>query len=262
MPDCDLKDPTLNGECGPYANPNFGKTGAATIPLIDPPSDTEAAKTAKVVAIYYFTPMSTSDGLPVWDVPTQSYLLKDKGTAPAGPYAGQTYYDIVASGVQSAPYTRSTEPFEIVKDTFYYVGDNEVAVYLFNADMGTPDDKSDDRLIVLDAGWPNSGYQYWKNIEAMGFDPRKVTDWMSTHGHGDHYGTAVELFTMVENAGGSIIVWGTKEDTWGITQDGMGNVWDIKGALPASETVIPRFLASCSTRIFSVSVSMVCWPIC
>src|SRR5215469_5658683 len=35
-------------------NPNFGKTGAATIPLIDPPSDTEAAKNAKVVASYTF----------------------------------------------------------------------------------------------------------------------------------------------------------------------------------------------------------------
>jgi len=26
VPDCDLKDPVKNGECGPYANPNFGKT--------------------------------------------------------------------------------------------------------------------------------------------------------------------------------------------------------------------------------------------
>jgi hypothetical protein len=26
IPDCDLKDPVRNGECGPYANPNFGKT--------------------------------------------------------------------------------------------------------------------------------------------------------------------------------------------------------------------------------------------
>src|SRR5215471_3189174 len=44
---------TLDGK--PAAdNPNFGKTGAATIPLIDPPSDTEAAKNAKVVAMYTF----------------------------------------------------------------------------------------------------------------------------------------------------------------------------------------------------------------
>jgi aldose sugar dehydrogenase len=45
---------TLDGKPAP-GNPNFGKTGAATIPLIDPPADTEAAKTAKVVNTYTFT---------------------------------------------------------------------------------------------------------------------------------------------------------------------------------------------------------------
>jgi aldose sugar dehydrogenase len=44
---------TLDGKPAPD-NPNFGKTGASTIPLIDPPSDTEAAKNAKVVSIYKF----------------------------------------------------------------------------------------------------------------------------------------------------------------------------------------------------------------
>ena len=44
---------THDGKPAP-GNPGFGKTGAATIPLIDPPSDTEAAKTAKVVSSYTF----------------------------------------------------------------------------------------------------------------------------------------------------------------------------------------------------------------
>jgi glucose/arabinose dehydrogenase len=44
---------TLDGKPAPD-NPNFGKTGAATIPLIDPPSDSEAAKTARVVREYTF----------------------------------------------------------------------------------------------------------------------------------------------------------------------------------------------------------------
>jgi glucose/arabinose dehydrogenase len=44
---------TLDGKPAP-GNPNFGKTGASSIPLIDPPSDTEAAKNAKVVSIYKF----------------------------------------------------------------------------------------------------------------------------------------------------------------------------------------------------------------
>src|ERR1700693_3599832 len=45
---------TLDGKPAP-GNPNFGKTGAATIPLIDPPRDTEAAKTAPVVSTYTFS---------------------------------------------------------------------------------------------------------------------------------------------------------------------------------------------------------------
>ena len=44
---------TLDGKPAP-GNPDFGKNGAATIPLIDPPSDTEAAKTATVISSYTF----------------------------------------------------------------------------------------------------------------------------------------------------------------------------------------------------------------
>ena len=44
---------TLDGKPAP-GNPMEGKTGAASIPLIDPPADTEAAKTAPVVSTYTF----------------------------------------------------------------------------------------------------------------------------------------------------------------------------------------------------------------
>jgi glucose/arabinose dehydrogenase len=44
---------TLDGKPAP-GNPNFEKSGAASIPLIDPPSDTEAAKNAKPVNTYTF----------------------------------------------------------------------------------------------------------------------------------------------------------------------------------------------------------------
>jgi glucose/arabinose dehydrogenase len=44
---------TLDGKPAP-GNPMAGKTGASTIPLIDPPRDTEAAKTAPVVGTYTF----------------------------------------------------------------------------------------------------------------------------------------------------------------------------------------------------------------
>src|SRR5262252_3919404 len=44
---------TLDGKPAP-GNPMAGKTGAATVPLIAPPSDTEQAKTAPVVSTYSF----------------------------------------------------------------------------------------------------------------------------------------------------------------------------------------------------------------
>ncbi|MCG2591884.1 MBL fold metallo-hydrolase [Ramlibacter sp. XY19] len=192
------------------------------------------ADKAKVVAIWYFTPKSTADGKPVWDVPTQSPLLADKGNDPV---SGQPFATINATGVTQAPYTRSTEPFEIVKGTMYYVGDNEVASYVLKADMGTAD-PSDDRVIKVDAGWPNSGYQYWKNMELLGLDPRSVTDSWLTHAHGDHYGTIVEQVRMMDNAGKPVRLWGSKEDIIGITSDLQGNAWNIAGTLPASETEI------------------------
>ncbi len=44
---------TLDGKPA-MGNPMAGKTGAATVPIINPPSDTEAAKTAPVVRTYTF----------------------------------------------------------------------------------------------------------------------------------------------------------------------------------------------------------------
>jgi aldose sugar dehydrogenase len=44
---------TLDGKPAP-GNPQAGKTGVATVPLIDPPRNTEAAKTAPVVSTYTF----------------------------------------------------------------------------------------------------------------------------------------------------------------------------------------------------------------
>jgi hypothetical protein len=194
----------------------------------------ENAATARVAAIWYFTPQATSDGKPVWDVPTLSTMLADKGTDPV---SGLPYASINATSVTTAPYTRSTEPFEMVKGTMYYVGDNEVASYLLKADMGTAD-PADDKVIKIDAGWANSGYQYWRNLELVGVDPRSVTDIWLTHGHGDHYGTVVEQLKMMDNAGKPINLWASREDVLGVKADLQGNAFDIAGALPATETVI------------------------
>ena len=206
---------------------NYAATTRQAVYVVFDDNFTHAAS-AKVRSIYYFTPPSVSDGKPVWDLPSESAMLKARGNDLV---SGKPYVSIVATGPQRAPYASSTEPFAIIKNVFYYVGDTEVTMYLF---------RTDNRLILLDAGWPNSGYQYWKNIEAVGFDPRKITDLFLTHGHIDHYGAALELVHMVENAGGSIQVHGTKEDTIGITQDALGNSWNIRGALPESETELRK----------------------
>src|SRR5215469_9606181 len=63
---------TLDGKPAP-GNPHYGKTGAATIPLIDPPRNTELAKNAPVVSNYTFpSPSRTlaetwASGLPTPD---------------------------------------------------------------------------------------------------------------------------------------------------------------------------------------------------
>ena len=189
----------------------------------------QGADTAKVKALYYFTPKSVTSGKPVWDIGNNSSMLVAMGTVPASEsatYAGTRYFDIP---YQAVNYEQSTEPFPIVKDTLYSVGDNEVAIYLF---------KAGDRLIMLDAGWPNLGYQYWKNIEAMGFDPRKVTDVVLTHAHADHYGTAAELVSMIENTGAKIRLWGSSEEVNGLLKDAQGNTWNKTPTLAASQTVI------------------------
>lgn len=45
---------TLDGKPAP-GNPGAGKTGASSVPIIDPPRDTEAAKTAPIVRTYTFS---------------------------------------------------------------------------------------------------------------------------------------------------------------------------------------------------------------
>ena len=44
---------TLDGKPAP-GNPEAGKTGAATLPAINPPKNTENAETARVVRTYTF----------------------------------------------------------------------------------------------------------------------------------------------------------------------------------------------------------------
>ena len=72
---------TLDGKPAP-GNPMDGKTGASTIPLIDPPADTEAAKTARVVSTYTF-PTANLTPAETWTTGTARLMA-----SPLGPMAG------------------------------------------------------------------------------------------------------------------------------------------------------------------------------
>ena len=131
---------------------------------------------------------------------------------------------------ESHPEMTSAIPFCLMKDRLYWIGDDEVTVLLMVEDKGN----GEHDLTVMDLGWPPSGYQYMKNIEKLGFDPRDVKTLALTHGHLDHYGAANDFTDMVERAGGEVKVYESKEDTLGYGPeftDDNGDMWDIAGAL-------------------------------
>ena len=176
------------------------------------------AEQAEVVELYYITPQPTIDEkylYPTDHMPIDSFMTENDGKTVAKPTA--------------AAWLTATESFAIIPDRLYYVGDNEVAIYLTQADDGT--------LILLDAGWPASGYQYWRNIEAMGFDPRDIDYILLTHGHGDQYGTGAELDTMIKNAGGDPVVYECYEDTYGYDIYGFPEITGIIKDTPVLNAV-------------------------
>ena len=176
------------------------------------------ANQAEVVELYYITPQPTIDEKylsPADHMPIDSFMTENDGKTVAKPTA--------------AAWLTATESFAIIPDRLYYVGDNEVAIYLTQADDGT--------LILLDAGWPASGYQYWRNIEAMGFDPRDIDYILLTHGHGDQYGTGAELDTMIKNAGGDPVVYECYEDTYGYDIYGFPEITGIIKDTPVLNAV-------------------------
>lgn len=74
-------------------------------------------------------------------------------------------------------------PFKMADD-LYYVGDKLVCVHLIRTDEG---------LILLDAGYPCAKHLLMASIIRLGFDPADVRWIILTHAHFDHYGAANEF---------------------------------------------------------------------
>ena len=80
----------------------------------------------------------------------------------------------------AAPSIEYIEPFKMADD-LYYVGDKLVCVHLIRTDEG---------LILLDAGYPCTRHLLMASIVRLGFDPADVRWIILTHAHFDHFGAA------------------------------------------------------------------------
>ena len=83
----------------------------------------------------------------------------------------------------AAPSIEYIEPFKMADD-LYYVGDKLVCVHLIRTDEG---------LILLDAGYPCTKHLLMASIIRLGFDPADVRWIILTHAHFDHFGAANEF---------------------------------------------------------------------
>ena len=81
------------------------------------------------------------------------------------------------------PSSEYIAPFKIADD-LYYVGDRLVCVHLIRTDEG---------LILLDAGYYCTTHLLMESILRLGFDPADVRWIILTHAHSDHFGAANEF---------------------------------------------------------------------
>lgn len=83
----------------------------------------------------------------------------------------------------AAPSTEAIAPFRIADD-LYYVGDRKVCIHLIRTEEG---------LILIDAGYPQAKHLLWASIIRLGFDPADVRWIILTHAHSDHFGASNEF---------------------------------------------------------------------
>ncbi|HEX2060851.1 MAG TPA: subclass B3 metallo-beta-lactamase [Thermoanaerobaculia bacterium] len=80
-------------------------------------------------------------------------------------------------------WTRPVEPLRIAGN-IYYVGTEELGAYLIADDAG---------LILLDVPMDSNAPLILRNIEKLGFDPKKVRILLGSHAHLDHIGGFAEV---------------------------------------------------------------------
>lgn len=179
----------------------------------------------------------------------------------------------------NAPYLVAASPIEVVKDKMWTIGDIEDNCPIFR---GGADDNGGNLLVQFDTGWPRDAYQYMKNIEITGNDPRDLDMLLVPHGHGDHYGSLYDEWETVvrskdnEDNSRSPIVYESYEDTIGFDIHGFPEIggiytdqsvrsiitnwypndeWNSLGdGLSMMVTLTPGHSQGCGSAVFDVEV--------
>lgn len=88
------------------------------------------------------------------------------------------------TAAQTPPaWTRPIEPFRVAGN-IYYVGTEELGSYLFTGK---------DRLVLLDVPMAENVPLILRNIEKLGFDPKRIKYLIASHAHLDHIGGMAAL---------------------------------------------------------------------
>ena len=86
----------------------------------------------------------------------------------------------------SHPWNEYTAPFRII-DNLYFVGNIASSSHLIDTDDG---------LVLIDTGYPQTLYMLIESIWELGFDVRNIKHILHSHGHYDHLGATKALVKL------------------------------------------------------------------
>jgi metallo-beta-lactamase class B len=122
-------------------------------------------------------------------------------------------------------------PFRIA-DNLYHVGASDSAVYLIVGKDG---------MILLDGGFPEDAERVLANVEALGFDPRRIRYLLNSQAHQDHAGGLAAI-----KARTGALMLASREDKDLLERGGTGD-FAFGDRLPFPSVTVDRIVADGQT---------------